>query len=192
MATALLVIDVQPPFVAALPEVGLTWLPRVLLAVRAARLCRVPIFLTEQVPGKLGPTLPTVRDAAGPEATVWPKTAFSAWSAPGLPEALAAQGIEHLLIAGLETHVCVYQTALAAHAAGLTVTLLTDALASRRPADAEATLRFLLARTAVATLPVETVFYALLGDSTAPEFRAFTTLVKQTHQDETEVLKGEN
>jgi isochorismate hydrolase len=72
----------------------------------------------------------------------------------------------------------VHQTAVAALRADFGVTLLADAITERRPEDGAVSLAAL--RHGGATiLPVETVFYALLGDAADPRFRAFTELVKQ-------------
>jgi nicotinamidase-related amidase len=174
---ALLVVDVQPTFLRVMPD-GEACLRRCQLAVAAARLLDLPIFFTEQVPAKLGPTHPDLLLAAGEGHQVFVKTAFSALGAPGLLEAFRAAGISHLLLAGLEGPVCVHQTAVAALRADLGVTLLVDAITERRPTDGAACLAAL--RHAGATvLPVETVFYAMLSDAVDPRFRAFTELVKQ-------------
>ena len=73
--------------------------------------------------------------------------------------------------------VCVYQTATAALAAEVGVTILTDAIGARRPGDAQVCLET-LARAGAHLLPAETVFYALLHDVSHPFFRAYTQLVK--------------
>ena len=174
---ALLVVDVQPTFLRVMPA-GEACLRRCRLAVAAARLLGLPIFFTEQVPAKLGPTHPDLLVAAGDSPRVFGKTAFSAFGAPGLTEALRAAGIAHLLIIGLEGPVCVHQTAIAARRADLGVTLLDDAITERRPEDG-AVCRAAWRHAGATVLPVETVFYALLGDAADPRFRAFTELVKQ-------------
>jgi isochorismate hydrolase len=87
--------------------------------------------------------------------------------------------VSQLLICGLEIPVCVYQTAMDALREGLGVTILSDAVTGRRSSDGQACLKAL--RSAGAhVLPTETVFYAMLGDATHPQFRAFTELVKQS------------
>ncbi|MBC8010790.1 MAG: isochorismatase family protein, partial [Burkholderiales bacterium] len=91
--------------------------------------------------------------------------------------ALRDQRIEHLLLVGLETPVCIYQTALSALAEGFQVTVLSDAVAARR-ADDHAACLAALRHVGVHVLPVETVFYALLHDAAHPLFRTFTALVK--------------
>jgi len=85
--------------------------------------------------------------------------------------------VSQLLICGLEIPVCVYQTAMDALREGLGVTILSDAVTGRRSVDGQACLEALRAAGAH-VLPTETVFYAMLGDATHPQFRAFTELVK--------------
>ena len=84
---ALLVVDVQPTFLKAMPE-GEACLRRCVLAASAAKLLGVPVLFTEQVPAKLGPTHPDLLLAAGEGRAVFGKTAFSAFGAPGLVEDL--------------------------------------------------------------------------------------------------------
>lgn len=174
---ALLVIDVQPTFLKAVRD-GEGCLRRCLLAAAAARLLGVPVLFTEQVPAKLGPTHPDLLLAAGEGRAVFGKTAFSAFGAPGLAEAFGKLQVSQLLLCGLEIPVCVYQTAMDALREGMGVTILSDAVAGRRTDDGQACLEALRAAGAH-ILPTETVFYALLGDATHPQFRAFTDLVKQ-------------
>jgi nicotinamidase-related amidase len=174
---ALLVVDVQPNFLKAMPD-GEACLRRCLLAASAAKLLGVPVLFTEQVPAKLGPTHPDLLLAAGEGRAVFGKTAFSAFGAPGLTEAFGKAEVSQLLICGLEIPVCVYQTAMDALREGLGVTILSDTVTGRRSADGLACLEALRAAGAH-VLPTETVFYAMLGDATHPQFRAFTELVKQ-------------
>jgi nicotinamidase-related amidase len=177
MAVALLLVDLQAPFLGVVAD-GPAVLARARLAAAAADRLGLPVVLTEQAPAKLGPTEASLLAAAGPAARVFPKTAFSALDAPGLLGRLRGQGVDHLLIAGVEGPVCVHQTAIQALAEGLGVTLLCDALGARRPADQVACLEA-LARAGAHVLPVETVFYALLGGADHPAFRDFTRLVKE-------------
>ena len=175
---ALLVIDVQPTFLKAM-QGGEGCLRRCLLAASAAKLLGVPVLFTEQVPAKMGPTHPDLLLAAGESRAVFGKTAFSAFGAPGLVEAFGKMQVSQLLICGLEIPVCVYQTAMDALRAGMGATILSDAVTGRRSADGQACLEALRAAGAH-ILPTETVFYAMVGDATHPQFRAFTELVKQT------------
>ena len=176
---AVLAVDLQTPLLAALPApVAAAVRSRAGLTLSAAHALGIPVFFTEQVPAKLGPTAPALR-ALAPDAPVFPKNTFSALADDAVPAALRAARIEHLLLIGLETPICVYQTALGALAEGFQVTLLSDAIGARRPDDHAACLAA-LRHAGVTVLPVETVFYALLHDAGHPLFKAFTHLVK-TH-----------
>jgi nicotinamidase-related amidase len=172
----LLCIDLQPTFLASMPE-GPATLRRCQLAVAAAAGLGLPVAFTEQVPAKLGSTDPTLR-ALAPDAAVWPKHTFSALADPAIHHALRSErAVNHLLLCGLETAVCVYQTAADALAEDIQVTLLSDAVCGRRSNDSAAALAA-LTRLGAHVLPVETVFYSLLHDAEHPFFRSFTALVK--------------
>ncbi len=172
----LLCIDMQPVFVRAIADGGEIQ-KRCALALAAANGLGLPIIFTEQVPNKLGGTASELRSLA-PDAPVVPKQTFSALGENSLQEALRRPpAAEHLLLCGLETPVCIYQTAVAALAEGGRVTVLSDAIGARRSADAAACLDT-LRHAGAHILPTETVFYALLQDVQHPFFKTFTSLVK--------------
>jgi nicotinamidase-related amidase len=172
----LLCVDMQPVFIHAVVD-GEQVRRRCEFAVSAAAGLGIPIAFTEQVPEKLGNTAPELLELA-PQASVWGKNTFSALADEGVRDALLRQrDVQHLVLCGIETPICVYQTAIAALAEGLHVTVLHDAVGARRPRDAQASLDA-LARSGAHVLPAETVFYALLRDVSHPFFRAYTKLVK--------------
>jgi len=174
--TLLLCIDLQPVFVRAVHE-GARVQRRAEFAVAAANGLGLPVVFTEQVPHKLGGTAPELL-ALAPSSTAMGKTTFSALADEAIRRALLDERqTEHLLICGVETPVCVYQTAIDALAAGLPVTILSDAVGARRSEDAAACLAA-LARAGAHVLPSETVFYSLLHDVAHPFFKAYTQLVK--------------
>jgi len=173
----LLIVDVQDVFLGALPTAGSVLARRCAFAAAAARLLEIPVALSEQAPKKLGATNATVRAAAGKDAPAFAKTGFSAFAAEGLGEWLRERAITHLLVAGLETPICVYLTVLDALAADYEVTVLTDATGGRRPDDFPPVWR-MMENAGARLLPSETIFYSILRDATHPRFRDFTKLVK--------------
>lgn len=173
---ALLVVDAQPVFLNAIPE-GAALGDACRFVVATAAALDIRVVFTEQRPDKLGGTRADIRKAA-PGAPVFAKSSFSAFGEEGVAEWLRDQDITHLLVAGLETPICVYQTVLGAMAEGLEVTLLTDATGGRRPADHEATLRALEKKSECHLMPSEAVFYALMGDASHGAFKAVSALVK--------------
>ncbi len=172
-ATALLCIDVQPVFVRAIAD-GARVQRRCEFAIAAAQGFGLRVVFSEQVPAKLGGTAPELL-AVAPGAPALGKETFSALADDAIRAALAPA--EHLLLCGLETSICVYQTALDALHAGLHVTILSDAVGARRPDDAAACLAA-LRHAGAHVLPSETVFYALLGNVRHPFFKTYTQLVK--------------
>ena len=176
----LLCLDMQPKFVAAIVD-GAGVRRRCEFAVAAAIGLGIPVAFTEQVPEKLGGTAPELRDLA-PRAAVWPKNTFSALADDGIRDALMRQrDVQHILLCGIETPICVYQTAIAALADDMQVTVLSDAVGARRSDDARTCLDS-LARAGAHVLPSETVFYALLREVGHPFFRSYTQLVKFYHE----------
>jgi len=173
---ALLCVDMQPAFLAAMHR-GAEVSKRCAFALQASVGLGVPVVFTEQVPEKLGATAPELLQLA-PDAKVFPKRTFSALADEPTLAWLPDNGTEHILLCGLETPVCVYQTALDALQLGWQVTVLSDAVAARRPDDATSCFAA-LRHAGVAVLPSETVFYAMLRETTHPFFREFTRLVKQ-------------
>jgi len=172
---ALLCVDVQPVFLKVIPDhERLT--KRCAFVIAAAAELGIRTIFSEQVSEKLGPTLPELRQLAKSPLAFSKKT-FSAVADDPLRAALLTAETEHVLLCGIETSVCVYQTALDLLAAGAGVTVLSDCIGARRPADAQVCLEALV-RAGANLLPAETVFYALLHDVAHPFFKAYTQLVK--------------
>ena len=169
-----LIVDLQPVFLDLVHE-SESFSSNCRFLIESLNLFQIPLFLTEQVPEKLGGTSSEFLSLA-PMAPVFKKETFSALGATGLLNALADDGVEHLLLAGVETSICVYLTALEALSSDLEVTILTDCVTCRRPSDGEWVLRK-LALAGCHLLPVESVFYGILGGASHPLFRAFTKLV---------------
>ena len=181
---ALLVIDVQDVFLDSLPDSPIL-LQRCCFACKAAALLEIPIVITEQVPDKLGNCHPEIIESS-PGATVFPKETFSAMKLGTLIEFFQNENVSHLILAGLETPICVYQSAIEALRLDFQVTLLTDCISGRRPNDASAILTYLGREPNCHLLPSESVFYSLLGDANHPRFREFTDLVKSYQNPPTE------
>lgn len=171
----LLCLDVQPVFLKAMSN-GDRLQRRCAFAVQAAAGLGIATLFTEQVPQKLGGTAPELL-ALAPQSTVLGKNTFSALADDAIRAAIREREIEHILLCGLETPVCVYQTAVDALASDLQVTLLSDCVDARRPDDA-ATCLAALRHAGAHVLPSETVFYALLHDTSHPFFKGYTQLVK--------------
>lgn len=172
----LLCVDLQPAFLKVIHDTK-TVQQRCAFVVEAAAGLGIRVAFTEQLPRKFGGTAPELL-ALAPGADVHAKNTFSVFGDDGITEAIRSLDIEHLIVCGIETPVCIYQTALGALDANLQVTVLSDAIGARRPDDAAICLDA-LARAGVHLLPSETVFYALLHDAGHPFFKDYTKLVKK-------------
>ncbi len=173
---AALAVDLQPVFLDEVshPE---DFRRNLRFFLRAVNLFEIPLFLTEQVPEKLGRTEQNLLELSQ-EAFVFPKDKFSAFGASGLSDDLKNAGVSHLLLAGVETSICVYLTALEALSQGKAVTVLTDCVSCRRSSDGKWALRK-LAMGGCHLLSVESVFYGMLGGAGHPHFKTFTKLVRE-------------
>jgi nicotinamidase-related amidase len=172
-AGALLVIDVQERLAAAMNRQRLERvLNRTVAAIVGAQALSWPIVVTEQYPKGLGPTVGTIKD----RITTAPveKVEFSALL-PEVRERLA--GRSQVLVTGMETHVCVFQTVRALAEAGLTPFLAVDAVLSRHETDFETGLSLCESAGALRTT-VEAVLFDALGRAVGPEFKAISAAVK--------------
>ncbi len=147
--------------------------------VRGCHVLGVPAILTEQYVKGLGPTIPSVRAALEETGGYRPieKMSFSAMGAAPFAAQLAALERKHILVSGVETHVCVYQTVRDLLAAGMSVTLLSDALSSRTPESREIALRR-MEKDGAKLSSTEMALFELTVLSGTDEFRAIAKLVK--------------
>ncbi|HOE97708.1 MAG TPA: hydrolase [Candidatus Sumerlaeota bacterium] len=136
----LMVIDLQERLLPAIHDHQAVR-DRSVFLIRAARILGLPIVWTEQYRKGLGPTVPPVAEAIGDAARPMEKMAFGCLCDDAVARAVESAGRDQLILCGIEAHVCVLQTALAARERGLTVFLAEDAIGSRRPSDRDAALR---------------------------------------------------
>ncbi|MGB0408398.1 MAG: isochorismatase family protein [Opitutales bacterium] len=172
----LLCIDLQDSFLNVIPDRD-ALLQRCKFTIEAANLLDISIAVTEQLPGKLGPTTETLSSIWPENTPVFPKSSFSALEADGIHRWIQTNQIDHLLLIGIEVPICIYQTAVQALGDDLGVTLLSDCVSQRRKQDREAVFQQILAMEGH-ILPSETIFYSLLGGAEHPQFQAYTQLVK--------------
>ena len=162
----LLVVDIQEKLIGAMSDPqGTRARARWLLA--ACSELELPVVISEQYPKGLGHTLPELI-AVAPAAEVVEKTHFSCVAAECLPGSLLAR--EHVIVCGMETHVCVLQTVLGLLGLGKQVFVVEDACDSRTPANKAAGLaRMRQAGAQVVTR--EMVLFELMGSASHPQFR---------------------
>jgi nicotinamidase-related amidase len=172
---ALAVIDVQEAFRPAVLDFERV-AENVGVLVQGAKLLGVPVLVTEQYPKGLGATVPEVRrhlDGIEPLE----KVCFSAADVDEFTRALRDSGRDQVLLCGIESHVCVNQTADDLLSEGVEVHVAQDAVSSRTEANRGLGLHKMERAGAVVT-SVETALFELLGAAGTPEFKEVQKLVK--------------
>jgi nicotinamidase-related amidase len=171
---ALLVIDVQEKLMAKIP--GTVALVRnIAFFIDGARLLNVPVAATEQYPKGLGPT---VAELAGRLPERPDKVAFSCCAIPSVLDGFRNKGRSRIVLAGIESHVCVLNTALDLLDADFRVYIAVDAVASRSAIDHETALGRLEKAGAILTT-VETALFEMTGTASHPRFKQISALIQE-------------
>jgi nicotinamidase-related amidase len=164
------------------------------LLLRGLRILDVPLIVTQQYSKGLGSTIPEIRETLGwendppktgqspdpGEATAAPfieKIAFSCWDEPAFRDALQELARERVLLAGIESHVCVLQTAVDLKQAGYIPVVIEDCTSSRRERDKRAALHRLQAEGILITT-YESILFELTREAGTDTFKAISRLVK--------------
>jgi len=173
--TGLVVIDVQGKLATIVHDSEL-FIANLVKLIKAAKLLGLPILWLEQNPEKLGATVPELRavlDLVEPIA----KHSFSACDEPTFVEAVKQTKVNTWLLSGIETHICVYQTALGLLDLGYEVELVRDCVSSRAIENKEMALAK-LARKGAEVTSLEMCLFELIGDCRAEGFKGALTLIK--------------
>ncbi len=180
--SALVVIDVQQRYLPHLHRPT-----RLVEAVR--RLCRgagiagVPVVVTEQYPQGLGPTTDAVREALPAGTLFCTKLSMSCLGSPEFRAWLDSSGRDQIVLAGIEGHACVAQTALELLAAGRQVRLVLDAITTRYPFDGEVAVQRLCEAGAVPAT-VEAVLLEWARTAESPLFQPLRALIRDPLPDD--------
>lgn len=173
---AVVIIDVQERLVPAIEPQALARVVKYSRAlIGTAKEMGIPVIGTEQYPKGLGPMVKEIAELL-PSSSL-PKMTFSCGADPGFLKALAATGRKQVIVAGMETHVCVFQTVRDLVAAGYEVHLCADAVASRT--DEHRRTGIELARDVGAIVTTaETAIFDLLHEAGTPEFKKISPLLR--------------
>ena len=175
----LVVVDVQERLVPAIDkELYARSLRNFKIAIEAAGTLGLPILLTEQYPKGLGRTVPdVVRALEGKTYERIEKVSFSCARDEGFLAAVAKTARRQVLLIGMETHVCVYQTSVDLVDAGYEVFVLDDAVSSRFPHNYHSGIAA-LRDAGVAVVSTETAVFQLLKVAGTPEFKKISSLLR--------------
>ncbi len=173
---ALIVVDVQEAFRSVIPDFEKV-ARRAAIAVKGFQVLGLPVLVTEQYPRGLGHTADEIRQVLPEDAEIFEKTALSSCGASAFLDNLSELGISQAVICGLETHVCVNQTAHDLVDHGMQVHLLMDAVCSRSKVNKRAGLRKMFA-SGVIPSSTEMALFELMRDARHEQFKAIQALIK--------------
>ena len=174
-AAAVVLVDVQEKFMPVIHGAEqLVANCKVLL--QGAKLLQVPVIATEQYPQGLGPIIPELQELLG-DVPRYEKVCFSCVDAEAFLERIEEIGCDQVLLCGVETHVCVLQTALDLLDQGCQVHVATDAVGSRNPEHHRIALER-MQREGVTLTCVESALFEMLGAAGTEAFKAISRLVK--------------
>ena len=166
--SVLLIIDIQGNLAQVIDQ-GAAAIARVQWLAEIATELQIPKVITEQYPRGLGHTV-TELQALAQTATVVEKSHFSAMQEPHFADALAQLKRRQVVLCGMETHVCVLQTAVELQAAGYQVFIVEDGCGSRRSSDKQVALQR-LGQLGIHRVTSEMVAFEWLHDSATAQFK---------------------
>lgn len=168
----LLIIDVQERLAPVMdsPREVITGCSKL---IGVAAQLKIPFMITEQYPKGLGATMIDLRNAAGNDCCFYPKQEFSCARNPEIMEKIKASGKKQVIIAGVETHICVLQTAIDLRDAGYEVFVVSNACSSRNPVQNVIAFQRLM-RHDVDIVSTEMVIFEWLEKAGSDEFKAIS------------------
>ena len=171
----LIVVDVQGKLAQLMTDREALF-KNIQILIQAAKILEIPILWCQQVPEALGPTAPEI---AGLLTGIEPidKASFSCCGQAQFNTALDSLSRGQILLCGIETHVCIYQTAADLLGRGLEVTVVADAVSSRTERNRQIALTRLAAEGAHIS-STEMALFELLRTAKHPQFRQIARLVK--------------
>ena len=170
-----LIIDIQERLVAALNKDIIVKHARKVAS--AAKSLNIPVILTEQYPKGLGHTVDALKDALPDNSQIVEKTYFNALLENGMLNKIKSYGKKQIVIFGIETHICVHQTASALVEAGFDVYVIKDACASRNKYEFKQGIDAMTAN-GVKISCVEIALFEWLKGATNPKFKEVQALIK--------------
>ena len=145
--------------------------------IKAATLLKIPVLVSEQYPRGLGPLEPDLEKSLPDYALRYEKTTFSCMGARNFAEDFARLGRGQVILTGMETHICVLQTAIELQRTGATVFVAADAVCSRQRDNYETGLQRLHGEGIIITV-TESILFEWMRDARHELFKQIQALVR--------------
>lgn len=172
----LVVIDMQEPFLRNIHEQA-RLVKNVCGMIQGANVLRLPVVSTVQNYGMMGDVIPEVKKLLPPLLPPFDKMTFSSYANPGFASEVNRSGRKQILLCGVESHICVSQTALSLHGAGYQVHVVADAVSSRSAENWRIGLEKIRQGGCFVT-SLETALFEMLREAGTPEFKEILKIVK--------------
>jgi nicotinamidase-related amidase len=175
--TALAVIDMQGKLVGLVHEHEKV-LTHIQYFIKAAQSFSLPILWSEQAPDKIGETTASIKDLLFPMVKPIHKRSFSCYGCPEYVEHLKKINKRHILVMGIETHVCVYQTVRDLNRHGYQVHVIADSVSSRQASDHHLAIERMRDE-GITITTVEMAMCELLKTADNPKFKEIMAFLKR-------------
>jgi len=173
--TMLVIIDIQGNLYQSMDD-KLFLLENSRKLIQGISVFRIPMIVTEQTPEKLGPTIPEINELFTDTKPI-SKASFSCWKNQDFIKAVKSKTRRQVLVAGIEAHVCVYQTAMDLLDEGYAVHVVADAVSSRTARNREIGIGR-MRDAGIAVMSTEMVLFELLKTVESDKFKDIFKIVK--------------
>jgi nicotinamidase-related amidase len=175
--SALLVIDIQEKLFDTMDEkIRLSMVKNSSILIETCSVFSMPVIVTEQYRKGLGSTISAIHDKTG-YAPIFDKTTFDCMKNDNIYDAVKGLHKKTIILCGIESHICVFQTALTLLNMGYKVVVASDAVMSRRKADWSFAMKA-LADAGALVYPTESISFMIIEDAATPEFKKLAPLFR--------------
>ena len=173
--SCLVVVDVQGKLAQLMYEKQALF-KNIQILIEAAKILNIPILWCQQCPDALGPTIPEIAQLITDSEPI-DKSAFSCCGAEQFNIRLNGLKRQQVLLCGIETHVCIYQTAIDLLRKGFSVNVVADAVSSRTPQNKQIAINRMAAE-GINISCTEMALFELLRTAEHPQFKQVAKLIK--------------
>ena len=177
--SVLIVVDIQEKLCQTMPDKVIKRLVKNSTnLLTASNILEIPVIVTEQYPNGLGSTHKEIIEAIPENSNKFEKTQFSCCEADGFLGHLNSLNKHQIILIGMETHICILQTAIQLRSMDVEVFVVADAVSSRARDNYEISLKR-LEQAGVVITNTESVLFEWLKDSNNNNFRSISSLISQ-------------
>lgn len=173
----LMVVDVQGSLARIVQNSDL-FIANTRKLIKCCSLLDIPVIWLEQNPKGLGVTIPEISELMSDLSTANEKFHFNALFEESIKEAINEAGKQQWLVAGIEAHICVYQTVLGLISEGFDVEVVTDCISSRLQSNINVAVRKMENKEGANITSLEMCIYELMKDAKAEEFKRILSVIK--------------